>query len=75
MKTIPKAAKYVGIPIFGPKKVQLELPGRFDRNLAALNTWLFEIEQYCQIVRLKRSSDMVKLAVSGLEKDAHTWWR
>ena len=75
MTTIPEAVQYIGELMFGLKKVKLDLPGRFDGKLVALNTWLFEIEQYCQIVELNRSIDMVKLAISLLEKDAHAWWR
>ena len=75
MITILKAEQYVRKPIFSLKKVKLGLPRCFDRKLAALNTLLFEIGQYYQILGLNRSTDIVKLAVSYLEKDAHTWLR
>ena len=71
--TIPEAEQYVNEPTFSLKKVKLDLPGRFNGRLAALNMWLFEIKQYCQIVGLNKSTDMVKLTVSYLEKDTHTW--
>ena len=70
--TILEVAQYADKPMFGLKKAKSELPGRFDRNPVALNTWLFEIEQCCQIFRLNRSTDMVKLAIFCLEKDVHT---
>ena len=48
--TILEAAKYISKPMFGLKKVKLNLPRCFDEKLAPLNKWFFEIEQYCQIV-------------------------
>ena len=46
MMNIPEAAQSVGEPMFGLKKVKLELLGHIKGNLAAINMWLFEIEQY-----------------------------
>ena len=73
--TILEAAEYSCKPIFGVKKVKLDLPGWFDGKPVALNKWLFEIEKYYKIVGQNRSTDMIKLDVSYLEKDAHMWWR
>ena len=36
--TIPEVAQYISEPMFGLKKVKLELAGHFDRKAAALNT-------------------------------------
>ena len=69
--TIAEAARYVSKPMFSLKKVKLDIPGHFNGKPAALNTWLFEIEQYCQIKGLNRSTDMIKLVVSYLEKNIH----
>ena len=33
------------------------------------------MEQYCGMVGMNKLIDMVKLAVSYLEKDAFMWWR
>ena len=33
------------------------------------------MEQYCATVGICSPTDMVKLAVSRLEKDAFVWWR
>ena len=73
--TILEAAEYIFKPIFGVKRVKLDLPWCFDGKLVALNKWLFEIENYYRIVGQNRSTDMIKLDVSYLEKDAHMWWR
>ena len=40
-----------------------------------LSGWLFEVEQYCDIVGIVKPIDRVRLAVSRLERDAFTWWR
>jgi len=33
------------------------------------------VEQYCNIVGISKPVDMVRLAMSRLERDAFTWWR
>ena len=72
VKTIAEAAQYISKPKFGLQKAKLDLTESFDQKLAALNTWFFEFERYCQIVRLNRSIDIVKLAISCLENNVHT---
>lgn len=40
-----------------------------------MSAWLFSVEQYCALVDVTDQQDLVRLAVSRLEKDALTWWR
>ena len=70
-----QAQQQTGQPTFTAKTVKLDLPAKFDGRPAALTSWLFDIEQYCVLVGIVSPTEMVKLAVSRLEKDAHTWWR
>ena len=57
------------------KKVKLELPPLFAGDPAKLSTWIFAVEQYCDLVDINSDHDRVKLAVTRCEKDALTWWR
>ena len=50
------------------------MPAKFDGQPAALILWLFDIEQYCELVGIAISTEMVKLVELSLEKDAYTWW-
>ena len=62
----------IGEPTFRLKQVKLELPPRYDGKPSIVNTWLFEVEYYSAIVGVSSPTDVVKLAVSRLERDAHT---
>ena len=55
--------------------IKLDLPVKFDGRPAALTSWLFDIEQYCLLVGIASPTEMIKLTMSMLEKDAHTWWK
>ena len=64
----------MGANVFAAKKVKLELPPLFAGDPAKLSTWIFAVEQYCDLVDINSDHDHVKLAVTHCEKDALTWW-
>ena len=55
--------------------VRSSLTYRLSMKPAAMQGWTFSVEQYCATVGICSPTDMVKLAVSRLEKDAFVWWR
>ena len=59
--------------MFTAATVKLDLPAKLDGRPAALTLFLFDIKQYCVLVSFASTFEMVKLAVSRLEKDSHTW--
>ena len=62
-------------PTFSAANIKLDLPPKFAGKPSELSLWLFEVEQYCDIVGIVKSVDRVRLVVSLLECDAFTWWR
>ena len=62
-------------PTFSAASIKLDLPPKFAGKPSELSGWLFEVEQYCDIVGIVKPVDRVRLAVSRLERDAFTWWR
>ena len=50
------------------------MPLKFADKPSQLSGWLFEVEQYCDIVGLVKPVDRIRLAVSRLERDVLTWW-
>ena len=52
----------------------MDLPPKFAGKPSELPGWLFEVEQYCDIVGIVKPIDRVILAVSQFERDAFTWW-
>ena len=62
-------------PSFAAAKVKLNLPPNFVGKPSESSGWLFEVEQYCDIVGIIKPVDRVKLAVSQIEHDTFTWWR
>ena len=62
-------------PTFSAANIKLDLPPKFAGKPSELSGWLFEVEQYCDIVGIIKPVDRVRLAVSQLECDAFTWWR
>ena len=62
-------------PTFSAESIKLDLPPKFTGKPSELSGWLFEVEQYCDIVGIVKPVDRVRLAVSRLEGDAFTWWR
>ena len=61
-------------PTFAAVKIKLNLPPKFSSKPSELSGWLFEKEQYCDIMGIVKPVDRVRLAVSQLEHDAFTWW-
>ena len=61
-------------PTFAAANVKLDLPPKFAGKPSKLSIWLFEVEQYCDIVGIIKPVYRVRLAVSRLEHDAVTWW-
>ena len=59
--------------MFTAKTIKLDLSAKFNKKPTALTSWLFDIEQFCVLVGIASPTDMVKLTVLRLEKDAHTW--
>ena len=60
-------------PTFSVPNIQLNLPHKFAGKPSELSGWLFEVEQYCDIVGIVKPVDRVRLAVLRLEHDAFTW--
>ena len=61
-------------PTFSAASIKLDLPAKFAGKPSELSGWLFEVEQYCNIMSIIKPVDRVRLAVSRLECDAFTWW-
>ena len=61
-------------PTFFAANIKLDLPPKFVGKPSELSGWLFEVEQYCNIVGIIKLVDRVRLAVSQLECNAFTWW-
>ena len=62
-------------PTFAAVKTKLDLPPKFASKLNELTGWLFEVEQYCDVLGIVNSVDRVTLAMSRLQRCAFTWWR
>ena len=60
-------------PTFSAANIKLDLPPKFAGKPSELSGWLFEVEQYCDIVGIVKPVDRVRLAVYRLEHDAFTW--
>ena len=61
-------------PTFSAANIKLDLPPKFAGKPTELSGWLFEVEQYCNIVGIFKPVNRVILAVSRLKCDAFTWW-
>ena len=61
-------------PTFTLKTVKLNLPAKFDGRPVALTSLFFNTEQYCVLVGIASPTEIVKHAMSRLEKNAHTYW-
>ena len=61
-------------PTFAAAKIKLDLAPKFAGKPSELFVWLFEVEQYCDIMGIVKPIDRVRLAVFRLERDALTWW-
>ena len=61
-------------PTFSAANIKLDLLLKFAGKASELSGWLFEVEQYCDIMGIVKPVDRVRLAVSWLEHDAFTWW-
>ena len=55
---------------FTAKTIKFDTLSKFDGRPTTLTLWLFDIEQYCTLVGIVSPTEIVKLAVSRLEKDA-----
>ena len=62
-------------PTFPAVNIKLGLPLKFAGKPSKLSGWLFNMEQYYNIMGIVKPVDRVRLAVSQLECDAFTWWR
>lgn len=40
-----------------------------------MQSWLFQVRQYCDVVKLANEHDRVRLAVTLLTGQALVWWR
>ena len=58
-------------PTFVAAKIKLDLSLKFASKPSKLVGWLFEMEQYCDIVGIVKPADKVRLAASRLEHDAY----
>ena len=54
-------------PTFPAASIKLDLPPKFAGKPSELSSWLFEVEQYCDIVGIVKPVDIVRLAVSQLD--------
>ena len=61
-------------PTFAAVKIKLDLQPKFAGIPSELSGWLFEVEQYCDIVRIAKPVDKVRLALSRLGRDIFIWW-
>ena len=52
----------------------MELTPKFAGKPSELSSWLFEVEQYCDIVGIIKPVDRVRFPVSQIEHDAFAWW-
>ena len=50
-------------PTFSAANIKLDLPPKFAGKPSELSGWLFEVEQYCNIVGIVKPVDRVRLAV------------
>ena len=62
-------------PIFSAAKNKLDLPPKLAGKLSKLAGWLFDMEQYCDVVGIVKSIYRFKLAVSRLKHNAFTCWQ
>ena len=61
------------LPTFSAANIKLDLPPKFVGKPSELSGWLFEVEQYCDIVGIVKPVDRARLSVYQLECDAFTW--
>ena len=59
-------------PTFSAANIKLDLPSKLAGKPSELSGWLFNVEQYCDIVGIIKLIDRVRLAVSQLECGAFT---
>ena len=51
-------------PTFSAANIKLDLPLKFAGKPSELSDWLFEVEQYCNIMGIFKPVDRLRLAVS-----------
>ena len=54
--------------------IKLEKPDKFNRDGQKLANWKFNVHQFCEVVGVTLSEEMVKMAVTLLTGKALTWW-
>lgn len=64
----------VTTPSLVPASIKLEKPTTFNGRHTDLENFLFQVDQYVDMVNLT-GSNAVKFVVSLLRGDALTWWR
>ena len=55
-------------------KVKFTSPDPFKGDHTLLHTWLFRMNEYIELCGITISTEKVKIAVSGLDGAALTWW-
>ena len=60
-------------PSFAVHKIKMDLPTKFLGKPSELTGWILLTEQYCGMVELARTTNMLQLTVFCLKGDTFTW--